>query len=48
MNRDKPAHLTAQSEERQHHVWTGALDYQIGFKNEQTSIDFLCRFSVYQ
>ena len=38
MNRDKPAHLTAQSEERQHHVWTGALDYQIGFKNEQTSL----------
>ncbi|MDG2154301.1 MAG: TonB-dependent receptor [Crocinitomicaceae bacterium] len=38
MNRDEPAHLTAQSEERQHHVWMGGLDYQIDFKNEQTSL----------
>lgn len=38
MNREEPAHLTAQSEERQHHVWMGGLDYQIDFKNEQTSL----------
>lgn len=38
MNREVPAYLTAQSEERQHHVWMGGLDYQIGFKNEQTTL----------
>lgn len=38
MNREEQAHLTAQSEERQHHVWMGGLDYQIDFKNEQTSL----------
>ena len=38
MNREEPAYLTAQSEERQHHVWMGGLDYQIGFKNEQTTL----------
>ncbi len=37
MNREEPVHLTDQSEERQHHVWMGGLDYQIDFKNEQTS-----------
>ena len=38
MNRDEPAFLTAQAEERQHNVWMGGLDYQIDFKNEQTSL----------
>ena len=38
MSRDEEAHLTGQSEERLHHVWMGGLDYEIGFKNEQTTL----------
>ena len=38
MRRDEEAHLMGQSEERLHHVWMGGLDYEIGFKNEQTTL----------
>jgi len=35
---DKPAHLTQQSEERNHNVWMGSVDYQINFNNDNTSL----------
>ncbi len=34
---DKPAHLAKQSEERQHHVFMGGLDYQINFNEDNSS-----------
>ncbi|REE08351.1 outer membrane receptor for ferrienterochelin and colicins [Winogradskyella pacifica] len=35
---DKPAYLTQQSEERDHHVLMASLDYQINFNNDKNSL----------
>lgn len=35
---DLPAHLTAQSEERTHHVFMGSIDYQINFNEDKSSL----------
>jgi len=35
---DKPAHLALQSEERDHDVYMGTIDYQINFNEEKTSL----------
>ncbi|PCJ65625.1 MAG: TonB-dependent receptor [Bacteroidetes bacterium] len=34
---DKPSYLALQSEERTHNVWMGSADYQINFKNNNTT-----------
>lgn len=34
---DKPAFLTQQSEERNHDIWLGSIDYQINFNNDNSS-----------
>lgn len=35
---DKPAYLAQQSEERDHHVLMGSLDYQINFNDDKSSL----------
>ena len=37
---DKPAYLTQQSEERDHHVLMASLDYQINFNDDKNSLIF--------
>lgn len=34
----KPAYLTQQSEERNHKIWLGSLDYQINFNNDKSAL----------